>query len=211
MRNVKWIDSIGELSDKYIEEALEGSLARAGKKRVYCIAAAAAVLCLFLGFGAYGAIQRSSHQTSSFLTVVAYAADDDSGDRKGEKLELKEEVEMEFAEYAPWMSNVPAMPFSFSYDAKGKEAVIKVTAASPGSLEKLEVKNGGMWQVAHEGVTQELKSGEDVYWVPQVPHGEGGMTVEVFVDGKCVEKKYIAITVNEKGYYTAVLQAVDDN
>ncbi len=210
MSNIKWADRIGEISDKYIEEALESSPVRLRKKRGYRIAvAAAAVLCLFLGLGAYGASSRKSSPETSFLTVVAYAADGSGGESKGEKLELKEEVAMEFAEYAPWMSNVPAMPFSFFYDVKGKEAVIKVTATSPGSLAKYEVCDEGTWEVEQRGKTQEVKSGEDVYWISDGQ--EGGIKVEVFVDSKCVEKKYIAIAVNEKGYFTAVLQADENN
>lgn len=208
MSDVKWTDRIGEISDQYIEEALEHSVVRVGRKRFCRIAvAAAAIFCLFLGLGAYGARQQKSSLETSFLTVVACAADGSSEGSKGKEMELREEVAMEFAEYAPWMSSVPAMPFSFFYDAKGKEAVIKVTATSPGDLAKYEVRNGELWEMEQRGKVQELKSGEDVYWISDGK--KGGITVEVFVDGKCVEKKYIAITINEEGYFTAVLQEDD--
>lgn len=205
----KLIDSIGEISDQYIEEALEK---RAGHRRLFRKTAAAAAVFLLLAAGVYGIVGKGSFAPAdnggtgtSLLTVVAYAqeAEDENAENAGR--ELEEEVAVEFSEYAPWMSSVPDMPFSFSYDEQESEVDIVAAADTPGTLKIYRVTDEGIWQVEEAGSSLHLQPGQKVYW--NSGGAEGGITVEVYVDGTCVETKYIAIRSNQAGKYTAVLKS----
>lgn len=207
MSREKLADSIGEISDKYIEEALRQPVLQ--KRRMLNIAAAA-VLCLLVAGGVYGIFNRGVFYSSGdsgeggpSLTVVAYAQEADGG--KDEGRELEEEVAVEFSEYAPWMSSVPDMPFSFSYDAQGQEVDIVVSSDSPGTMKTYHITEDGGWEVERQGESLHLQSGEKVYW--SSGGGKGGITVEVYAGGQQVETKYIAIQENDAGKYTAVLKS----
>lgn len=214
MSREKLADSIGEISDKYIEEALGQSVLP--KRRILKIAAAV-ILCILAAGGGYGIKyhgnfswgilhpSEDSGKGASSLTVVAYAQEADGGRQEDEGRELEEEVAVEFSEYAPWMSSVPDMPFSFSYDAPGQEVDIVVASDSPGTMKTYHITGDGVWEVERQGASLHIQSGEKVYW--SSGGREGGITVEVFADGEQVETKYIAIRENDAGKYTAVLKS----
>lgn len=209
MSREKLADSIGEISDKYIEEALGKPVLQ--KRRMLYIAAAV-VLCLLVAGGVYGTLYRGIFHSSEdsgnggpSLTVIAYAQEADGGKDEDEGRELEEEVAVEFSEYAPWMSSVPDMPFSFSYDAQGQEVDIVVSSDSPGTMKTYHIPEDGIWEVERQGTSLHLQSGEKVYW--SSGGSEGGITVEVYAGGQQVETKYIAIQENNAGKYTAVLKS----
>lgn len=220
MKNIsqdKWTDGIGEIADSYILEAINYSKQKK-KSRGYirvaaiifvCICASVSVLVYRENLSTEDGQDISSvkeEENAGALSVIAYAAtvEPGQGEEKGTKLE--EDVEVHFSEYSPYMSHIPAMPFSFEYSGRGKEVEIKVST-DPGILQKYEVDENSAWHISEQSEVLYCKSGEKIYWSPT----EGGqkksvLTVEVFLDNVLQEKKEISIKGDETdSYYTAIL------
>lgn len=195
MKNHKLIDSIDQLSDRYIEEALDtpirtsqtSNMKMQSKSRLFPrkLITAAAMLCIGLGIGYVtqnvlpdtpSAPQQISQKPTSTpdkkssifspLTVTAYAAER-SDNTFDEGVTLPENVPIVLSEYSPLMSSVPAMPFSFSYEKESTDGEIHfVVRADPmGSLQKYQ-QLSGIWELAEESKSLECKPDEKIYWQP---------------------------------------------
>lgn len=195
MKNHKLIDSIDQLSDRYIEEALDtpiriaqtSNMKMRSKAHLFPrkLITAAAMLCIGLGIGYVtqnvlpdtpSAPQQISQKPTSTpnkkssifspLTVTAYAAER-SDNTFDEGITLPENVPIILSEYSPLMSSVPAMPFSFSYEKESTDGEIHfVVRADPmGSLQKYQ-QLSGIWELAEESKSLECKPNEKIYWQP---------------------------------------------
>ena len=193
MLQKKLIESIGNLSDSYIEEALnmqtrQDQPAKSGLQLMSSgwrpkLAGTAAILCVGIGllYVIHSALPNSplspdksknpSKTTESDskiftpLRVVAYAAEitDGSADTG---TELQADVPTPLSKYSSLMSSVPAMPFSFSYDEKTDGETIRfvVSADDMGIMQKYEA--GESWKLTEEASTLECQEDEKVYWMP---------------------------------------------
>lgn len=195
MINQKLTDSINNLSDQYIEEALDTTLRTTPASNTVIQAkihpiprkliTAAAMLCIGIGIG-YAALNvlpntppKSGHISKnpastpdkkssifSLLAVTAYAAER-SDNSPEEGILLKENVPTVLSQYSPVMSSVPAMPFSFSYQKESTDGEIHfvVSADHLGTLQKYQ-QPGGIWELTEEGASLECKPDEKIYWQP---------------------------------------------
>ncbi len=194
MNTNKLTDSIDHLSDRYIEETLntparhlKKSKARS-RSRIQHLPrqpiAAAAMLCIGIGIGytvqyalpdtAPLSINTAEKPTTapknknsifSPLTVTAYAAE--RSDQFSEKKTLLEEnVPTVLSQYSALMSNVPAMPFSFSYqkESVSEDIHFVVSADDLGILQKYQQTN--TWEVTEESTSLTCKPDEKIYWQP---------------------------------------------
>lgn len=182
----KLFDSIGNLSDSYIEEALNMPTRQARPEKCRWrpkLVGAAAMLCVSAGllYVIHSALSdsplspdksKSPMETTESdskiftpLRVVAYAAETTNGSAdKGS--ELQADIPTPLSQYSALMSNVPAMPFSFSYDEKTDGETIRfvVSADGMGMMQKYEV--GESWKLTKEAASLECQEDEKVYWMP---------------------------------------------
>lgn len=188
MPQKKLIKSIGNISDSYIEEALNMPVLQTSAEKAdkpshrggwhLKLAAAAAILCV--GIGALylmrstlpfasdktkgpAKTQEAENQIFTPLRVVAYAAETTDTE---EGAELKADVPTTLSKYSAMMSSVPAMPFSFSYDKEleGGNVRFVVSADNMGIMQKYEA--GESWKLTEEATSLECKTDEKVYWMP---------------------------------------------
>ena len=197
MINQKLIDSIEHISDHYIEEVLDTPVRtiqppthnkeKQSNTHLFPrkLITAAAMLCIGVGIGyvAQNVLpdtpsmpkQISQKPTStpnkkngifSPLTVTAYAAER-SGNTIDEGITLPENIPIVLSQYSPFMSSVPAMPFSFSYQQESTDGEIHfvVTADPLGTLQKYQ-QLGGIWELVGESKSLECKPSEKIYWQP---------------------------------------------
>lgn len=196
MNTKKLMDSITHLSDSYLEEALDmrptGSSTKTGlwvshSRLKPVLIGAAAVLCIGIGIlymihnglpgfhPSSGSAEQSTETPKakdsffSPLKVIAYAAET-TNDTSEQGTELEEDVPITLSKYSVAMSNVPAMPFSFSYDEKEADDEIHflVSADYMGILQKYQV-NGGEWELTEEAESLECLPNEKIYWCPNTP------------------------------------------
>lgn len=193
-RNTKtnpFIESMNQLSDSYIEEALDMTSQQtapheSGRQmphhRLYPLwiaaATAAGIVIGVLSMQIYGrpdslrqAHTDKSTDTSaakdSFFTplrVVAYAAEA-SDDSQEQGTELEADVPTVLSKYSAMMSSVPAMPFSFSYDEKTEEEIhFRISSDDTGILQKYNADV--TWTLTEEASSLECLPEEKVYWSP---------------------------------------------
>ena len=101
-----------------------------------------------------------------------------------QEITLEEGKVVSLAEYAPWMSSVPAMPFSFYYDAKDPDCVsIEIETDENGILQEYTVNEEGEWNGEGYGSKMSCASGDTVYWKPQSDK-QSVLSIKVYDGGK---------------------------
>lgn len=187
----KLTESIGQLSDHFIEEVLETPVKQKKKKDSnfssfhipHQLTAAIAMLCISIGIifavqyiipdylpevninsQKFSASLKQNGIFSSF-SVIAYAAEKPEGSTE-KSIILEENVPTILSQYSPLMSSVPAMPFSFSYhgEAAAKNIHFVISSDNKGILQKY--KQSDIWDLVEEGFSLQCKNNEKIYWKP---------------------------------------------
>lgn len=194
MKKEQFLESIDQLSDHYIEEALDVSLQKTHSSSKFSqqpryhlppkSITAVAMLCIGLliigivhtGFSGHPIKMTTSPANSSdsaagkknifsSLKVIAYAAEttDESSE---EGTELENNVPVILSKYSPFMSSVPAMPFSFSYskDSETDDIHFSISSDEMGILQKYD--QNVYWTLTEENTTLECRPDEKIYWSP---------------------------------------------
>lgn len=202
--------AIENLPDCYIEEALQ-PIKKKGHLRYKVLGLAAALaLCLGTAFSLprLGATEPYTEPYLPSLSVKVYAAE--AGGAEEEGIILEKGIEASFSNWAPYMSFTPGMEFSFFYGDE-EDVVFCATSDESGWLSKFDSADGFYWYESESGQSVTCKTGEHIYWNPNVLlAGKTVITVDVLSGGKTLDSKKIIITRNpDDMMHTAVLEDVN--
>lgn len=200
-------NAIDKIDDKYIQEAIMYDGKEKGKykkrfiKGITAVAAAGMILfVLGITCDDKDSISRSDIEIASksnLIVSVMAAENEEEVLKKGSKIEVSSMV------YSPFLSSVPALPFTFDYDVESKgEITIIVSTREDGNLMKYEISEDGIWNVTESGESLECKPGETLYWRKNMEdYGEkedyGEIYVDVYEDGICIESRSMRIQNHE--------------
>ena len=127
------------------------------------------------------------------------------------KVTLKAENPCLLGEYSPYMSSVPAMPFSFELSSSAENIRIEVAADSHGSIQ-LWGKNSseGSLTMTREAKKLSCKPGDIIYWAPKsFKPGKSRLTVRLYKGNELLRTQAIQITCDKNYKYRAKLLSTD--
>lgn len=219
-------NAIDKVEDKYIQEAImynEKNKRKTGKIFIKGIATVAAAAVIMIVSGIFFDSRTNVNDKGDIASKVP---DADSKDKlsdvisksklvvsvmASEKdkvfLERGAEVQVSSINYSPAMSSVPAMPFTFDYDAD-EDITIRVSTREDGNLMEYEIREDGIWSVKESGKMLECKPGETLYWekisdgydVNTKEDTYGEINVEVYNGDSCIESRSINIYFNTDNF-----------
>ena len=156
---------------------------------------------------------ENSRSKSNTETQTGNSEADDAQQSQSEPLEDYKKVTLKagnpclLGEYSPYMSSVPAMPFSFELSSSVKNIRIEVAADSHGSIQ-LWSKNTseGSLTMTKEAKKLSCKPGDIIYWAPKAfKPGKSRLTVRLYKGSDLLGTQAIRITCDKNYKYRAKL------
>lgn len=219
-------NAIDKIDDKYIEEAVMYNRKNKTKSRKILIKGVATVAAAAMIMLVSGIFFDSKTSVNDKGDVDGKVSEADSKDKVSDVisksklvvsvmasendkvfLEKGSEIQVTGINYSPAMSSVPAVPFTFDYDAD-ENITIRVSTREDGNLMSYDISEDGIWSVKESGKTLECKPGETLYWEKMSDGFDGNtkgdnygeITVEVYKGDSCIESRNINIYMNTDNF-----------